>query len=414
MNNIKIEIDSNPILDVNPILNFDYTSKFFNYFLYEPLIQNYNCFLYNNNNDKYILIFLKNNLEPILYKNAIKYHLHSKNKSPYIYFFLNIVGSTKFYKNINKDLTGVKIVNSNTLYIKYHDSNINIIKVLTSFLVLPMYKNKIIRNGKYSLVSKSKNKYILLKNKNYWKDSYLIDKVIFVKNKKFKNSISLYKKNKLDITCFSSFNYLIFKNLKLKLEINYLESSIFYILKFKNKKLKNIIKNKFFFKNYFFTLLLNNKKSNISQILTSYNHEIKILYPNYYPNNLIISKIIEILKSYKIKLKVTKVTNMKKFYEESKKNYDIILFLNSPIIEEYKIFFLSMYKNKNFIHELFNKTLNFKDIINNINLDNENPFLILGKGKFIFLKNKFLNLKLNKFGKIDINKIYWSKNGKNT
>lgn len=111
---------------------------------------------------------------------------------------------------------------------------------------------------------------------------------------------------------------------------------------------------------------------------------IKIIYSDFYPNEIIINELKNILKN--IKIEMIKISDFKSFVLINKEEYDIILHLITPSLKDIR----SLGNSKSYLNEI--------NFLNSI--AESTKYIPFAKGKNIFLKRKEIKLIMDSLGQI--------------
>jgi hypothetical protein len=358
MREIIFEMDTLP-LSLNPLKCNDYIGRQILCSIYERLIINYNCMLKIRKN-LYTLELLFPNISVDYYIETIQYHKNLKNNSKYFRFFKGV----KLKKITEKKI--VFFINSEFPY--------DFKEILQSLFFIPSKSNIPINNGPYSLIKKTKYKIILSPNQNYWnKQNIQQFNIIFILNKNSKKTYQLYKENKIMISSNTHFNYNLFSKKDIQQDINIINSNLIFMFEIKNVELKKYIINnlKILKENTELKKLLNfvelKKNKEVKNIKVE---AIKIIYSDFYPNEIIVNELKNILKN--IKIEMIKISDFKSFVLINKEEYDIILHLITPSLKDIR----SLGNSKSYLNEI--------NFLNSI--AESTKYIPFAKGKSIFLK----------------------------
>jgi hypothetical protein len=379
MREIIFEMDTLP-LSLNPLKCNDYIGRQILCSIYERLIINYNCMLKIRKN-LYTLELLFPNISVDYYIETIQYHKNLKNNSKYFRFFKGV----KLKKITEKKI--VFFINSEFPY--------DFKEILQSLFFIPSKSNIPINNGPYSLIKKTKYKIILSPNQNYWnKQNIQQFNIIFILNKNSKKTYQLYKENKIMISSNTHFNYNLFSKKDIQQDINIINSNLIFMFEIKNVELKKYIINnlKILKENTELKKLLNfvelKKNKEVKNIKVE---AIKIIYSDFYPNEIIVNELKNILKN--IKIEMIKISDFKSFVLINKEEYDIILHLITPSLKDIR----SLGNSKSYLNEI--------NFLNSI--AESTKYIPFAKGKSIFLKRKEIKLIMDSLGQIRYELLRW-------
>ena len=281
-----------------------------------------------------------------------------------------------------------------------------------------------ISNGRFYLDKKSSDS-ISLKTNTFLMDKFFkkkakIQELSFVYIKDLYKGIDEFKKGNLDMTCstyfpfeeISNYNespYFYMKNsnilftLKIDKDLTPLKKDLMKILYdncFNNQLLNKGIN---FCKNYFFDKELTQQDFNNNEINTSknsINNNIRVLYPSYYPNDIVIKPIISYLKKKGIEIEeiALPLKEFNEVYNSSK--FDIALVLLSPLVNndiDLLIHYLKGFYNEEKIDTylvLLNKYLESQAEYDKKKLNEyligHSQFIPIGFGKHLYFKSEKL------------------------
>lgn len=196
------------------------------------------------------------------------------------------------------------------------------------------------------------------------------------------------------ISSNTHFNYNLFSKKDIQQDINIINSNLIFMFEIKNVELKKYIINnlKILKENTELKKLLNfvelKKNKEVKNIKVE---AIKIIYSDFYPNEIIVNELKNILKN--IKIEMIKISDFKSFVLINKEEYDIILHLITPSLKDIR----SLGNSKSYLNEI--------NFLNSI--AESTKYIPFAKGKSIFLKRKEIKLIMDSLGQIRYELLRW-------
>lgn len=395
--NVIIEVDE-LIINYNPLVANDYSSKFILSAVYEPLKDGVNCSIRSENN-KYIIKIFPNYIgKSFNLVNTIFYHLSNAN-SPFRSCFTAIKNSESITKN-NMDLnnTGINIYSDHHFEIELSNISTEFKYILQSLFLIPTETNncKPINNGPYRFYKENKSEIELEKNDNYQFDSNNVKYITFHKNRNINNGLFLYKNSKVNITANTQFHHenMVYKSLD---DFNVEPFQLYFFL-YKQGNLYLEISNEL---KCTISDSLNNIIDPLDNLLgldykkrTSLSSKCKkknltIAYSNYYPNNLIVQHLKKELSKVGCTLHEVIFNNFDEFLKINNNDFDLVLQVITQPYSHYYCMLRNVWKDLNYSEKKeivpFIKDGN-TEMLCNI-LYKSKHMVPLFKGKSIYLKN---------------------------
>ncbi|WP_100374749.1 ABC transporter substrate-binding protein [Bacillus sp. FJAT-45037] len=424
---VIIEIDSIPDM-LNPVVTHDYTSRFICSAMYQRLNET-NCEILDMNSTVYNITLKENYIGTAQeLKNCILYHLDRNNKSNYLRQLLMIKNSYSFVVNQSSvNDIGITVKDDKVLEIELEYPNVSFVNTIQNLYIVPMEDGEPIQNGPYILEKVEHDSILLLRNTKFITHDNLdgmklVDKIIFKLNTNPLNSISMYSRGEIDVTCHTQFLHTN-SHLKKYLDFQEKKSPILYTLYISNKRLQRLV-----------TSLINKKSLakklkevvvpldtltgdiNFSRQESNYlvrdvfdQKVIKIAYANYYPNNYIVENIVRQLNKIGIKCEMHVVNDFRDYLRLNKKDYDISLHLVLPLNNT------PVSYARTFLFDINNRVKKQKIIeqVNQVRLEELNNLLVetdnyipLFMGKSMYMKRlNIVNFYLGTDGYLDLKSL---------
>lgn len=161
------------------------------------------------------------------WKWAFEYLADSKNKSPYAQLLKKVEGFSAYRQNKTEAISGINVLNKYTLEIKLKEPYIPFIHNLTELALSVIPKEAVKSNnfnfslnpvgtGAFALENFSKNKIVLEKNNNYWKNNSQDKNLPYLNKVEFNFGDEINDIRNFDILKLSNDDYLDYKNDKNK------------------------------------------------------------------------------------------------------------------------------------------------------------------------------------------------------
>ncbi|WP_194748111.1 periplasmic substrate-binding domain-containing protein [Staphylococcus chromogenes] len=405
MKNLNIEIDSMP-LDLNPLTTLDYCGRYISYLLFEPLKSKANCKIKANCTHDIYEINIHQDYEKCFSSydilNCLLFHLNNKNKSPFFKHLIYIKNAYLYNKGYcDLEKLGISCTSKYSLEIELERSYIGFEKVLQAPFIVPLNSlNKPV----------IKKEFLITNNQIKVEDfSSSYQNICFVLNDEINESINLYNKGIIDITCHTQFHHQNF-NIVNSEELIHIKSDLLFLLEINDSNLKNFIQN-FWFPpdwnnlvvrptNTFIGLKTENIDKKNIKIDKIEKCRLTIAYSDFYPNNIIVDFLKKDLEKLGFSMEVYKFSDFNYFTQMNKKEFDIILRITFPQFES-ELAHISNFiwdiKEKETRNYYMNSLLENKEE-NFLSLNSTDHYLPIYNMNFNYMNFNEQEISVNKFG----------------